>query len=44
MLPEKILKKEQAFKKKVCDYGCSERVASELWKWYDPAKKGVASF
>jgi len=25
--------------------GYSEKVAEELWKWYDPSKKkGVASF
>jgi hypothetical protein len=24
--------------------GCSEKMIAELWKWYDPSKKGVASF
>jgi hypothetical protein len=24
--------------------GYTEKMIAELWKWYDPSKKGVASF
>jgi hypothetical protein len=37
-------KYEQSFKRFLRDSGYSDNVASELWKWYDPSKKGVASF
>jgi hypothetical protein len=35
---------ERSLREMVCDFGYSERVAAELWKWYDTSKKGVASF
>jgi hypothetical protein len=35
---------EQSFKNLLSASGLSEKAASEMWKWYDPVKKGVASF
>jgi hypothetical protein len=36
---------ERKFKRLLADAGFSEKVAKELWKWYDSSeKKGVASF
>jgi hypothetical protein len=33
------------FKQMLLNYGYSEKVADELWKWYDfSEKKGIASF
>lgn len=37
-------KSEQTLRKLLLGEGYSEKAASELWKWYDPSKKGVASF
>ena len=40
------MKQEQRrLKNLLKDAGCSEKAASELWKWYDSSKrKGVAAF
>ncbi len=35
---------EQLFKRLLQDFGFSENVAAELWKWYEPSRKGAASF
>jgi hypothetical protein len=32
------------FKQLIRSHGYSEKVADELWKWYDSSKKGVASY
>jgi hypothetical protein len=38
-------KAKRAFKTMLVSYGHSEKVANELWKWYDfSEKKGAASF
>jgi hypothetical protein len=37
-------KKEVIFQDLLVNSGLSEKAAEELWKWYDPSKKGVASF
>jgi hypothetical protein len=44
-LGESKMMDEQRLKNLLKDTGCSEKVVSELWKWYDSSeKKGVASF
>ncbi len=35
---------EETFKRLLRESGFSENVTIELWKWYEPSKKGVASF
>jgi hypothetical protein len=38
-------KAKLAFESLLVSYGYSEKVADELWKWYDfSEKKGVASY
>jgi predicted Ser/Thr protein kinase len=37
-------KSEETLKKLLSEQGYSEKAATELWKWYDISKKGVASF
>jgi hypothetical protein len=38
-------KAKLAFKNLLASHGYSEKVADELWKWYDfSEKKGVASY
>lgn len=38
-------KAKRLFKQMLQSHGYSEKVAEELWKWYDYSdKKGVASF
>jgi hypothetical protein len=32
------------FKDLLFSAGCSEKAADVLWEWYDPSRKGVASF
>jgi hypothetical protein len=44
MRQQNRVKSEQSLNKLLFDCGYSEKVAAELWKWYDPSKKGVASF
>jgi hypothetical protein len=38
-------KAKHTFRELIMRYGYSEKVADELWKWYDfSGKKGVATF
>ncbi len=38
-------KAKRTFKTMLVSYGCSEKVADELWKWYDfSEKKGVVNY
>ena len=33
-----------SLKSKLLKEGYSNKMIEELWKWYDPSKKGIASF